>query len=39
MRVTLDLDRDVIDAAKAIASARSIPLGAAVSLLARRGLA
>jgi hypothetical protein len=39
MRVTLDLDQEIIDAAKAIASARNIPLGTAVSLLARRGLA
>lgn len=38
MRTTLDLGDDVLAAARAIAGERDISLGAAVSLLARRGL-
>jgi hypothetical protein len=38
MRTTLNLDDDVLDAAKSYAGSRSIPLGEAVSLLVRRGL-
>lgn len=39
MRTTLDLDEAVLAAARTIAAERRISLGAAVSLLARRGLA
>lgn len=39
MRTTLDLDESVLAAARSLASARHISLGAAVSELARRGLA
>jgi hypothetical protein len=39
MRVILDLDQEIIDAARELAAERSIPLGVAVSPLVRRGLA
>jgi len=38
MRTTLTLDADILQAAKSLARARAISLGAAVSELARRGL-
>jgi hypothetical protein len=38
MRTTLTLDADVLQAARSLARARSISLGAAVSELARRGI-
>lgn len=38
MRTTLDLDEAVLSAARSLASAQKISLGAAVSELARRGL-
>lgn len=38
MRTTLTLDEDVMRAARSLARARAISLGAAVSELARRGL-
>jgi hypothetical protein len=38
MRTTLTLDPDVLRAARRLARARSISLGAALSELARRGL-
>ncbi len=38
MRTTLDLDETVLAAARAIAHAEGVSLGAAVSRLARRGL-
>jgi hypothetical protein len=38
MRTTLNLDRDVIEAARSLAHQEDISLGAAVSRLARRGL-
>jgi hypothetical protein len=38
MRTTLTLDDDVLEAARRLAAGQHIPLGAAVSLLARRGL-
>ena len=38
MRATITLDDDVLRAAKVLARARSISLGAAVSELARRGI-
>jgi hypothetical protein len=38
MRTTLDLDVDVLSAARQFAAARSISLGKAVSVLVRRGL-
>ena len=38
MRTTLDLDRDVLDAARVIARLESVSLGTAISGLARRGL-
>jgi len=38
MRTTLDLDPEILSAAKQLASARSISIGKAVSELARRGL-
>jgi hypothetical protein len=38
MRTTLDLDDAVLDQARAIARDRGISLGAAVSLLAERGM-
>lgn len=39
MRTTLDVENDVLDAAKALASARGVSVGAALSELARRGVA
>ncbi len=39
MRTTLQLDDDVLDAARAIAEAEGLTIGEAVSTLARRGLA
>lgn len=38
MRTTLDLDDAVLSAARSLASAQKMSLGAAVSELARRGL-
>jgi hypothetical protein len=38
MRTTLNLDDDVLEKAKSYAEGRSVPLGAAVSELIRRGL-
>lgn len=38
MRTTLTIDDDVLEAAREMAAARSLPLGAVVSDLARRGL-
>lgn len=38
MRTTLDLDPEILSAARQIAAARSISIGKAVSELARRGL-
>lgn len=38
MRTTLDLDPEIMSAARQIAAARSISLGKAVSDLARKGL-
>jgi hypothetical protein len=38
MRTTLSLDEDILRAAKSLAQAQAISLGAAVSELARRGL-
>lgn len=38
MRTTLQIDDDVLEAARAIADAEQIPIGAALSRLARRGL-
>jgi hypothetical protein len=38
MRTTVNLDPDVLRAARSLARARSISLGAAISELARRGL-
>ncbi len=38
MRTTLTLDPDVLQAARSLAQARAISIGAAVSELARRGL-
>ncbi len=38
MRTTLQLDDDVLDAARAIAEAEGLTIGEAVSTLARRGL-
>lgn len=39
MRTTLDIDEVVLSAARSLAQAEKISLGAAVSKLARRGLA
>lgn len=39
MRTTLDVEKDVLDAAKALAVARGVSVGAALSELARRGVA
>jgi len=39
MRTTLDVESDVLDAARALAAARSVSVGAALSELARRGVA
>jgi hypothetical protein len=38
MRTTLDIEIDVLDAAKALAAARGVSVGAALSELARRGV-
>ncbi|MEQ8484688.1 MAG: hypothetical protein RIB46_10015 [Pseudomonadales bacterium] len=38
MRITLDIDDDVLEAARALAAADERPLGEVVSDLARRGL-
>jgi hypothetical protein len=38
MRITLEMDDDVLDAARAIARTERRPLGVVVSDLARRGL-
>lgn len=38
MRTTLDVASDVLDAAKALAVARGVSVGAALSELARRGV-
>lgn len=39
MRTTLDVEGDVLDAARALAVARGVSVGAALSELARRGVA
>lgn len=39
MRTTLDVESDVLEAAKVLAVARGISVGAALSELARRGVA
>ena len=39
MRTTLDIETDVLNAAKALAVARGVSVGAALSELARRGVA
>lgn len=39
MRTTLDIENDVLDCAKALAAARGVSVGAALSELARRGVA
>ena len=39
MRATLDVESDVLDAARALAVARGVSVGAALSELARRGVA
>lgn len=39
MRTTLDIEDSVLAAARALAQSEGVSLGAAVSLLARRGLA
>jgi hypothetical protein len=38
MRTTLEVDNDVLDAARALAAARRVSIGAALSELARRGI-
>ncbi|MBA4180366.1 MAG: hypothetical protein C0506_07250 [Anaerolinea sp.] len=38
MRTTLSIDDDVLEAARQLAEAQHIPLGRAVSSLARRGI-
>ncbi|MBI5949460.1 MAG: antitoxin [Chloroflexi bacterium] len=38
MRTTLSIDDDVLEAARGLAEAEHVPLGQAVSILARRGL-
>jgi hypothetical protein len=38
MRTTLDVETDVLDAARALAAARRVSVGAALSELARRGI-
>jgi len=38
MRTTLDIDSDVLEAAKSLAEARRISVGKALSQLARRGV-
>jgi hypothetical protein len=39
MRTTLDVESDVLDAARALAVARGVSVGSALSELARRGVA
>lgn len=39
MRTTLDVENDVLDAARALALARNVSVGTALSELARRGIA
>lgn len=39
MRTTLTIDDDILDAARALADQRGVPIGAVISELARRGLA
>lgn len=39
MRTTLDVENDVLDAARVLATARGVSVGAALSELARRGMA
>jgi hypothetical protein len=39
VRTTLDVESDVLDAARALAVARGVSVGAALSELARRGVA
>lgn len=39
MRTTLEIENDVLDAAKALAAARRVSVGTALSELARRGVA
>lgn len=39
MRTTLTLDDDVLEAARALAEARGLPIGSVISELARAGLA
>jgi hypothetical protein len=39
MRTTLDVENDVLDVARALAVARGVSVGAALSELARRGVA
>lgn len=39
MRTTLDVENDVLDAAKTLAAARGVSIGSALSELARRGIA
>ena len=39
MRTTLDVESDVLDTARALAVARGVSVGAALSELARRGVA
>lgn len=38
MLTTLDVDADVLDAAEALAAARGVSVGAAISELVRRGI-
>ena len=38
MRTTLDVENDVLDVARALATARGVSVGAALSELARRGM-
>ncbi|HQV68739.1 MAG TPA: antitoxin [Thermoflexales bacterium] len=38
MRTTLNLDKDVLEAARALAEQRRVPVGEVISDLARRGL-
>jgi hypothetical protein len=39
MRTTVKLDRDVVEVARSLAATEGISLGAAISALARRGIA
>lgn len=38
MRTTVNLDQDVVEVARSLSQARGISLGAALSLLVRRGI-